>query len=344
MRGISGYGLYTFVLPRPDICAEAPQQLWVEVAPDNFAPGGVLEEMVLTSAATYFPQPALLPLPDCAYFDLDNISFGFNVAGSYAISALTTQPDPQRVGQPVNVSFRITNTGETWITALPLRGLYDPAYLAYRSASPPSDDTQNDGEITWQDLAGDTEAWAATAGPAASLPPGASLTVVMTFTALADTGLLPGSATTITATSAGTFADPDGPAGPLPALGPLPARQAAASATVYFPTGGALSECRAAAEEEGIRLTWQTASEAEILGFNVLYAGRGVAAGSGELEALNPELIIAEYAGIAQGARYTYLDRRGTTGENGGYVLEVVYLDGRIAQHRMPFVNAGEWR
>ena len=114
-------GTYDFALPSPSICeGPAIPVLWVEADPSNFAPGGVLENMVLTSEGTYGPLPALVSLPDW-YTSLDYVSFGFNVAGSYTLVALGTQPDSQRVGQPISVSFRITNTGAGWITTLPLR-------------------------------------------------------------------------------------------------------------------------------------------------------------------------------------------------------------------------------
>lgn len=332
MRGISGYGLYTFVLPRPDICAEAPQQLWVEVAPDNFAPGGVLEEMVLTSAATYFPQPALLPLPDCAMFELDDVDFGYNVAGSYAISALTTQPDPQRVGSPVSVTFRITNTGESWITALPLSSTYDPAYLTFASASPPADDALNDGELTWHDL---TSSLGAHPASGAGLPPGDAVTVVITFMGAADTNDLPGGATIITAASQGAFADPDGPSGPLSSLGPLPTRTAAAGVRLFAPTGLNLTEFGAEAGAEHVRLAWRTASEADILGFNVLRRLRRDA----RLTPVNPEVIVAERAGLAEGARYAYVDRDAPPAAVEGYVLEVIHLDGRTERYWAPLAN-----
>lgn len=290
--------------------------------------------MVLTSGATYFPQPALLILPDCRTFNLEDISFGFNVAGAYTISALATQPDPQRIGSPVSVSYRITNIGAGWLTSLPLMSRYDPAHLAFTSAAPPSDDTQNDGEIAWQDLASSLAPLASTASSIAGLAPGGSLTVVITFTAVADTTNLPGSATAITATSEGAFADPDGPASPLPAFGPLRTRQAVAEATVYFPTGATLSECSVAAEDDAFRLTWQTASEADILGFYVLRRDRG----ADGLTLVTPELIVAEHAGIDQGARYTYLDKGAASGNPMGYVVELIYLDGRTERQRVSAV------
>ncbi len=327
----SDHGLYNFALPPPVICGEDEDHsgLWVDIDGSNFAPGGSLFEMVLTSGETYFPPPAFVFLPDWFGY-MDDVSFGFNVPGSYTLAALG-QPVSQRVGQPISVSFRITNTGPGWLTSLPLTSLYDPTYLTYEAAAPPSEDVLNDGEITWDDLAG---------GSAAPLPPGDGVTIVITFTGVTDTSYLPGGTTTVTASSAGAFADPDGPSNYLPAMGPLRTRWAAEEVEVLRPTGLTLSQLGAEAVEEGVLLTWQTESEGDILGFNVLRREQN----DGELEVVNPELIVAEHAGADRGARYAYLDGRVKPGVYGWYVLEVILLDGRTERRPLPFVNAGEWR
>lgn len=328
-------GVYDFVLPPPPICSQAPSMLWVEVDSSNFAPGGVLENMVLTSEETYFPQPALVPFPS-EYASWDDISFGFNVVGSYAIATLATQPRSQRIGLPISISFRVTNTGESLITSLPLKSLYDPIYLTYAYASPPSDDNLNDGVITWQNLSSNLVASAASAvTPAAGLFPGGSVTVVITFTATADTSYLPGDVTTVMATSEGAFADPDGPSGYLSPLGPLPASEAIAEAEITIPTGLALAEYGAEVEADHVRLTWQTANEVNILGFNVLHSTWD----DGELRMVNPELIAAEHAGANTGASYTYLSKRVISGGSSWYVLEVIHLDGRAEQLRIRVAN-----
>ncbi len=334
-----GHGLYEFILPHPSICGDAPSMLWVEVDSSNFAPGGALEDMVLTSGDTCCPQPALVWVPGWCY--INDVDFGFVVPGSYTIAKQAVQPESQRVGQPISVSFRITNTGTSWITSLPLKSLYNTAYLTYghagRYASPPSDDNLNDGEITWQDLTTSSGTrLASAAGSGADLPPGGSVTVVITFTGAADTSMLPGEATIVALTSEGAFADPDGPSGPLLSLGPLPASEATAEAIIHTPTGLTLSGFDAEAEIDHVRLTWQTESEVDMLGFNVLRRGPD----DGELGVLNPELIVAEHAGADQGARYTYLDVRVTPGGLCWYVLEVIHLDGRTEQYRMVAVPA----
>ncbi len=82
------------------------------------------------------------------------------------------------VGQTVQFNIRITNTGTTTITVLPLEDYYDPTRLTYVAANPPSDDTINDGALRWSDL---------TASFGSDLAPGQSFNVVLTFQAIGST-------------------------------------------------------------------------------------------------------------------------------------------------------------
>jgi uncharacterized repeat protein (TIGR01451 family)/fimbrial isopeptide formation D2 family protein len=91
---------------------------------------------------------------------------------SVAISkALHAGQDPQiQVGQPVAFDMTITNTGDTTLTTVPLADAYDSTALAYSTASiAPS--SAVGGIVTW--------------GNTGTLAPGASRTVVATFTATA---------------------------------------------------------------------------------------------------------------------------------------------------------------
>ena len=54
---------------------------WVEIADSNFAPGGVLEGYVLTSAGTKGPEPMWVYLPD-TIMDYDEADFGYYKFGS----------------------------------------------------------------------------------------------------------------------------------------------------------------------------------------------------------------------------------------------------------------------
>ena len=68
-------------------------------------------------------------------------------------------------------------------------------------------------------------------------------------------------------------------------------------------------------------VTWQTANEAQLLGFNIL---RRVS--NGPLQPVNAELVLAEHAGSNQGAAYTFTDK--PTAGAYAYLLEVIHADG----------------
>ena len=97
-------------------------------------------------------------------------------------------------------------------------------------ASPPADDRFDDGQLTWSDL---------TSSLGRDLAPGASFTVVITFTAGADTTYLPQQRAVNTAFVSSAYADADGP-GPLPPAQLLPVQTARASVQIFCPCDAAL--------------------------------------------------------------------------------------------------------
>lgn len=141
-----------------------------------------------------------------------------------------------RYGATVSFTIRITNTGQTWITSLPLRDAYDPTYLRYgacgvrHTAAPNPNDYLDDGQLEWSDLTAP-----APYGFGADLAPGASFTVTVAFIAAGDTAALPGSATQNYAAIQGARTDPDGPTGPLPEV-ELPDHASSAAARIVKPT------------------------------------------------------------------------------------------------------------
>lgn len=96
-----------------------------------------------------------------------------------AIAKTLAGSAPAFTGQEVAFTIRITNTGATLITDLPLQDLYDPGLLSFVSAMPPADDALNDGVLTWSDLA---------EGVGRSLAPGQVFEVTTHFRAIAATG------------------------------------------------------------------------------------------------------------------------------------------------------------
>jgi len=106
----------------------------------------------------------------------------------------------------------------------------------------------------------------------------------------------------------------------------LSPQSGSASVQIIQPTGVTLAGLTAAAQPGGVLMSWQTASEVGILGFNVL---RRV---GGEFVAVNPEFLFAQYAGASLGAAYTYVDADLPAGVY-TYTLEVVLLDGRVERY-----------
>jgi len=138
------------------------------------------------------------------------------------------------------------------------------------------------------------------------------------------------------------LADPDGP-GPLPPDKPVPPVQDSDTVAIIFPTGVVLAGFEAAAQPDGVQVTWVTASELDILGFNLL---RSDAGGDGSTElaevfvAVNDHFIFAEYAGADFGASYGYLDAALPPGLY-AYTLEIVKLDGSVERYGLAEVVVG---
>jgi hypothetical protein len=256
------------------------------------------------------------------------------VVMDYEISKTLNGPDAVGVGHAVSFTIRITNTGDTTITVLPLADVYSTTYLTYGYtdavstwADPGSEDHNEDGEINWSDLT-------LTQG---DLAPSAGITVIVTFTAKADTTLLqPDSKTENTAIVDGAKADPDG-GGPLPEE-ELPQKQDSDRVQIVVPTGVVLGSLNAVAQPDGVLISWQTANEVRILGFDVLWRGLG-----GELEQVGKEFIFAEYAGADRGSDYACLDKGVVSGRMYDYVLEAVMSDGRVERYDVPAVTALWW-
>ena len=268
------------------------------------------------------------------------------ILADYEISK-TLNNDPTEIiypRYPVSFTIRISNTGTTWIRVLPMRDVYSTTYLTYgytdtlgvaSFADPDSDDHNNDGVINWSDLT-------VTLGDLAPAgQPGDSVTVVVTFTAKADTTLLPPDGKTInTAQVHDAWADPDGP-GPQGAVIPLPDKEASDGVRIDTPTaveGVVKASLRATARPDGVWIAWETATEVQILGFNVLRRVSDVA-----FERVNEEFIWAQYSGADQGAAYALRDEEVASGMTYEYELEVVPLEGDECRHRLGTVDVPWW-
>jgi len=237
------------------------------------------------------------------------IDFGFVKPTSYTLTKTAVTVGPVATGDSVQFKITIQNTGQTYISVLPLVDTFDPTYLSFVSASVAPDLTTPTGTLTWTDLTG-----------AGMLAPGSFFDVYVNFIGIADTTMLANSKTVNSATvlQQNTRVDPDGPGGISEAVPPVPDRTSQDGIQVIQPTGVTLATGTVTIGPDGALIAWETADESAILGFNVLRDG----------VAVNAEFILASVSGVNAGAAYSYLDAAATGASV--YALEVVGLDGSV--------------
>jgi uncharacterized repeat protein (TIGR01451 family) len=316
----SGAGVYLF-------SPLAAGTYTVTIAPTEFQPGGTLYNWVATA-----PVGLVHTFTITQSQVITTADFGLNIASSYTVTKQLVTLDPVRPGEPISFTIRVTNTGVTWLAALPMQDAYNNTFLTYGfsgdfAALVDSDDHTNDGVLNW------TDALSVTRGGPGMLAPGASTAITVWFTAREDTQTESslGTANRITVTTPAF--DPDG-AGPLPAGATQPGQGATAYVRIYRPTGLTVVGFRATAEKGRVTLTWQTANEAQILGFNIL---RRVS--NGPAQPINQEIIPAEHAGASQGATYTFTDQPAAGAY--AYLLEVIQADGHRIRTNPTVVRIG---
>ncbi len=300
-----------------------PGTYTVTVDASNFQPGGALAYWTPTSVhqgddihdsdGDPLTHSASLTLSD----NENNMSldFGFKPDVRYRISQQRHVLDPLRPGQEISFTVIITNTGHTWLTAIPLQDRYNPDYLGYGNgtdfAVPDSVDHADDGVLDWPNILN------------APLAPGESVTATLYFTAQSDTQALPDSATVNMTIAYHVQADPDGPGGPL-ASRETPSSQADSHPVrILAPTGVILTDFRAYPMQDHIQLVWDTASEFNLLGFSLVREDI-----NGQETLLTSQLIPAKRPGLAQGAHYTFLDTP-QFDRVYRYILRIHTLDGR---------------
>ena len=250
--------------------------------------------------------------------ETDNtVDAGMSIPSSYTITKENTTADGELTpGDPISFTITIKNTGKTWLDEIPLKDEYDTDYLTYVGANPASDDNNDDGVIDWSDVTGTDQ-----------LAPGESITIVVNFTAKAATDQLPNHETINTATAHDVKADPDGPNGPNGPIVPLDDQSDDAAVNILNPVGEPMGSFSAVVVRGLVQLRWQSESERNILGFNVLRKS-----GHGQFERINGSLIFARNAGADIGASYRFIDRGLSDGVY-TYQLEIVRLDGGVERY-----------
>jgi len=288
----------------------------VTIPAHEFGPGGTLEgwQSYPQASAADDTYSAAEPRDHVSRITLDpgeridDLHFAFQVLPDVQIGLELQSPEPARPGDPVKFALSITNTGHFPIDFLPLRDEYSTRYLSYAGSDPAADERLDDGRVDWADL---TETFGR------DLAPRAVFSVLITFTAQADTGQLPRSKTSSVASvsdaKAGVWAS-----GEL-WMEPLPTRSAFDAVRIERADLIAAGSLLAQTLPEGIRLRWQTLSEEEIVGFSVLRRSSGDA-----FERVNPEPI--HVAGGHQS--YEFLDAVVLRGQRYEYLLEVATRDG----------------
>lgn len=231
--------------------------------------------------------------------------------------------EPVKRGSLITFTIRITNTGESWIATLPLTDTYDNRFLTFNGATPAPNSVSNVGTVgtlTWNDLTG-----------AGQLPPGGVATVLVRFIASGDTtDPLTNPTAPVTINKArvpNPIFDADGPTGPLPPLPASTPKQAQDDVRILDPTSVLISDAKLESQGERVTVMWKTATEADILGFNVLRTVDGVTT------KLNGAMIEARFSGQANSGDYSWVDDDVEVGRLYFYFIEIVLTSGASQEH-----------
>ncbi|MCB0139852.1 MAG: hypothetical protein KDE50_08105, partial [Caldilineaceae bacterium] len=319
----------------------------VVIAQSNFDPGGPLEGYIYTgnNAGNSYngSEPRVVPIG--TQMDYNDADFPFTLLPRLAVSKTLNGVNPFGVGVTINFTIRITNTGDVTLTVLPLVDRYNSVFLAYVSGGASvAPTTATPGVISWDDLT-------TTLG---DLPPNASFSLNLAFTALADSTLLAPVApcsqaghTPNIAQIEGALADADGDDGDTGddvAVIMDGDDIDCAEAQILNPTALNLTNMGVSQTADGVRIQWTTITEAEIVGFR-LYLSNGVTTRQVNpalaASAASGELIPAQKAGQATGASYSVLDAGATLQRGDTYVLETVKTDGSVERNVLGVFSGG---
>ncbi len=104
-----------------------------------------------------------------------------------------------------------------------------------------------------------------------------------------------------------------------------------------IPTAVTLESAQAKAHTEGTQISWRTASETDVLGFNIWRQPQSQSPDERSRSAakVNDELIFARRSGTVLGADYTLLDVTTVPGTSYQYELEVLHVDGSVDRHEL---------
>ena len=283
---------------------------------DGVLNGGVVETVAVTGAAGHNDHSfdfGFVPPTGTPMIQVDK---QFNGVGDY------------RVGEIISFTIRITNTGDVIIDTLPLEDRYSHAFITYQSANPPpTPGSVADGIITWDDVltsVSDTD----------GLGLGESVSVVVTFTAAADTTLLTAVAPCTQPSHASNLARSVGATAGASTVMQDADDTSCDSVQILKPTGILLAERSISLAPDGVLVRWTTVRENDTVGFRI-WKSSGV-----DIELRSGEIIVAESTGQSSGATYAWLDAGATLSRGDVYVLEIVNNDG-TTEHTVIGVMTG---
>jgi hypothetical protein len=192
------------------------------------------------------------------YRDTDSnltVDFGFAPAPQVSLDKALIGADTDLIAPNfITFTLDIGNTGQSTLDVIPLNDTYDPALLAFFSASIRPDDNVNDGSLSWSDLTQPGQR-----GLGRDLDPGQSVSITLVFRIAADISTSSNTASVSGATDTNGLVAPD------------------VSDRVVFsdlPTSVELVDFKVSAVDGSlITLAWTTAAEINTDPF-VLYRGR----------------------------------------------------------------------
>ncbi|MEM7534183.1 MAG: SdrD B-like domain-containing protein [Chloroflexota bacterium] len=231
----------------------------------------------------------------------------------------TGEAEPILTSGILSFTIKITNTGNVTITVLPLRDTYNTTYLRYVSSSPASNDNVDDGTINWTDLT--------TTSFGSDLAPNAVISVIVTFTAIADTtGITETPCAGPDSTCNRAFVeapqvDADDPNSGLPPI-TLPDKDDEDDVVIFNPTAVNIMQQSAEVMAGGVMVNWSTAAEVNIRGFNLYRQDE-----DGEMVLVNDAVIDATQTGQSMGDAYSFMDAEADAEGAYTYILEVLKLD-----------------
>ncbi|MEM7532304.1 MAG: SdrD B-like domain-containing protein [Chloroflexota bacterium] len=235
---------------------------------------------------------------------------------SLAVEKLLNTPDPVMPGQTVTFTIRITNTGTTTITTLPLTDTYSTAYLNFVGlrTTPQADTTANNGQILWSDLT-----QIVPNGFGQDFGPSDVWDVTVEFVAALDTSSLPDSAT-INTVQVYTHTVTD-------------------TVRIFNPTNIVLVNREVNHENDMVVLSWSTVDETALIGFHVLRLDIREDGTVSEPVRLTSDAQMILAQGSANGADYRYEIEMSDMNANHHYILEMVMADGTYPLMDMGRVN-----